>query len=42
LREKLKIAVHIIHGLNTDYDEKELLHQLNAVDYDQWIEEINE
>lgn len=42
LREKLKIAVEAIKFYAPDFDDKEFVHRLNAVDYDQLMEELAE
>jgi len=42
LREKLKIAIDAIKSYEPDFDDKEFMHRLNAVDYDQLMEELNE
>jgi hypothetical protein len=42
LREKLKIAVSAIKFYAPDFDDLEFTHRLNAVDYDQLMEEIAE
>jgi len=40
LREKLRIAIDYIKFYDTNFDESEFLHQMNSVDYEQWIEEM--
>jgi hypothetical protein len=40
LREKLKIAVAALKNDNPDFDDVEFMHRLNAVDYDQLMEEL--
>ena len=40
LREKLKIAMTYIKFYDINFDESEFLHQMNSVDYEQWIEEM--
>lgn len=42
LREKLKIAVATIKFYAPDFDDKEFVHQLNSVDYEQLMEEMEE
>ena len=40
LREKLKIAIGYIKFYNPTFDEKEFIHQVGSVEYDQWVEEL--
>jgi hypothetical protein len=40
LREQLKIAIEAIKSLNPDFDDREFVHRLKAVDYEQLMEEI--
>jgi len=40
LREKLKIAISYIKFYDTNFDESEFVHQINSVEYEQWIEEM--
>jgi hypothetical protein len=42
LREKLKIAIHYIKFYDPTFDEREFIHQVGSVEYDQWIEELTE
>jgi hypothetical protein len=42
LREKLKIAIDYIKFYNPSFNEKEFIHQVGSVEYDQWIEELLE
>jgi hypothetical protein len=42
LREKLKIAIDYIKFYNPSFDEKEFIHQVGSVEYEQWIEELLE
>lgn len=40
LREKIKIAIEIIHYYNSDFNKTELLHALGHIDFDTYIEEV--
>ena len=42
LREKLKIAIAAIKSYEPDFDDREFMHRLNSVDYDQFMEEFEE
>ena len=39
LREKLKIAIEYIKYHDPEFDERLFIHQINSVDYKQWMEE---
>ena len=42
LREKLKIAVEAIKSYDPNFDDREFVHCLNNVEYDQMMEEFAE